>query len=559
MLALAALGCCPLLASGEGFLGGHALAARPVLDHEAHSHQLQAAMGTMLGCGPQEGRATLEDVERLILPIWRALPRTAHERVEWRWVRYTAHRYFMKRSSVMIRGFEPVRQVNASYAGEAEILRHQAPALVDMVLDGHRSSTGFSLQDIVQLVATLEQLVFNSESDLLEKVYAENRAEPGRSLDDSKLREVLENYMVHWIMGDDEEGIREALKDRKLLIDMIPHWASIGALVQGTVKTVQFQQQHAPLRAHHGRAAMSPAYSFQDAHQAVGSIGRSFASFWETTCQDIKTSLVEMDNEGTGRVRLSDFYGANGNGEWRFGESEAYLRELGALDESSSMRGAQVIIPNYLQAASNCIVSREHYLVCCANECEDILGEVEAAVGAPLAQPTEIFWIVGNLTSYDDYAAPITEELAGQLQRIASSHGGKVPLHGRLFAQWLHYVFPRECPFPHVGGTATAMTPSQFGQGYIATDAEMKQHAENASGVPAEEDLEWMSQWTQEEELLASYGGVQLRAPWERSSVGTFTTLLFVAGVLVGGVSFGRSKGGSDPFALPLHSKSHFV
>ena len=34
--------------------------------------------------------------------------------------------------------------------------------------------------------------------------------------------------------------------------------------------------------------------------------------------------------------------------------------------------------------------------------------------------------------------------MVSQLQSIAKEHGGQVPIHGRLFAQWLHYVFPRE-------------------------------------------------------------------------------------------------------------------
>jgi hypothetical protein len=58
---------------------------------------------------------------------------------------------------------------------------------------------------------------------------------------------------------------------------------------------------------------------------------------------------------GTGRVPLSKFYGKSiTDAEWRFGESESYLRERGALDETSARLGQQVIIPNYIQGASNC-------------------------------------------------------------------------------------------------------------------------------------------------------------------------------------------------------------
>merc|ERR1719258_194298 len=97
----------------------------------------------------------------------------------------------------------------------------------------------------------------------------------------------------------------------------------------------------------------------------------------------MKDALVRMDTHHTGRVPLSKFYNFSINNDWRFGESEAYLRELGALDETSSWLGPQVIIPNYLQATSNCIVSTSHYLVCCVAECEVLLGEIESVIKAP--------------------------------------------------------------------------------------------------------------------------------------------------------------------------------
>merc|ERR1719327_407851 len=161
---------------------------------------------------------------------------------------------------------------------------------------------------------------------------------------------------------------------------------------------MEFSRQRAPTLGH-GPAALAGQYSFEDAHEAVTGITKKFASFWESECQLIKESLVALDKTGTGRVSLSDFYGANADGEWRFGESESYLREMGALDETSRWRGKQVIIPNYMQAASNCIVSTPHYLVCCQNHCESLLEEIELAVGAPMASPSELLAVVGNMTA----------------------------------------------------------------------------------------------------------------------------------------------------------------
>merc|ERR1719493_440730 len=120
-------------------------------------------------------------------------------------------------------------------------------------------------------------------------------------------------------------------------------------MVDGSVVAFDFSRQQSA-EAGATRTIFAGIYTFQDALEVAGSISRSFGSFWETQCQDTKASLVALDTTNTGRVRLPDFYGANKDGEWRFGESEAYLRELGALDETSSWRGKQVIVPNYIQS-----------------------------------------------------------------------------------------------------------------------------------------------------------------------------------------------------------------
>merc|ERR1719326_165465 len=61
---------------------------------------------------------------------------------------------------------------------------------------------------------------------------------------------------------------------------------------------------------------------------------------------------------------------------------------------------------------------------------------------------------------------PSNRTLSGWLQQrlheVANHHGGVVPLHGRLFGQWMHYAYPRECTFPHVLGTTKPQTPEDW-------------------------------------------------------------------------------------------------
>jgi len=375
--------------------------------------------------------------------------------------------------------------------------------------------------------------------------------------------------MLRWMMGDDTESVRILLANQTLLGEHVPHWDKVLGLVYGEVKTLNFQRVREATRlSRPGHNALSQQYAFEDAHRITGTITRSFASFWESECADMKASLVAMDPLGTGRVPLAKFYSTALETEWRFGESEAYLRDLGALDETS-WRGKQVIIPNYIQGASNCIVSSTHYMVCCVNECESMLGEIERAVAAPMASVAELLPLVGNMTSQTtvDHDDPprLEGELEAQLEQIAALHSGKVPLHGRLFAQWLHYAFPRECAFPHMTGTATLAAPAQYGGHYTATEEEMRQHARRTDAsleaAASREELQWMSQWSEEEELIASYD--ELRTPWwfSRQSLllasGAALLLLGFLGVLTfsrgsaaveGSLAFGGADG-----------KSHFV
>jgi len=184
-----------------------------------------------------------------------------------------------------------------------------------------------------------------------------------------------------------------------------------------------------------------------------------------------------------------------------------------------------------MQAASNCIVTTPNYLVCCVNECEDILGEIERTFQTPVAPVDKVLNLVANMTNFDDERPDLNGTLGAQLHRIAEVHGGQVPLHGRLFAQWLHYVFPRECPFPHKTGATVSQTPVERGDGMLASKDEVERHASTRkdqtvnSFLAEEEDV--MSQWTEDEELIGDYSG-QLNAHRGSSRCAAIGGVLFI-------------------------------
>merc|ERR1712048_1224688 len=215
-------------------------------------------------------------------------------------------------------------------------------------------------------------------------------------------------------------------------------------------------------------------------------------------------------DEDTGRVKLASFYQASlDHGSTQFSESKEYLRQIGALDETDPNE-PRVIVPNYIASPGNCITTLGQYSVCCTSECEPLLASMERDIQSPEAEPERIVELVSALLSGTGQPPKnLSAPLLYRLDEIAANHGGTVPLHGRLFAQWMHHAFPRECPYPHEAGTTNPQTPDEWMMGVSESSrsaslspAEMQRVVDNFvnSGVAYEQPMPWSSK----EELLIS-------------------------------------------------------
>merc|ERR1719379_152457 len=245
-------------------------------------------------------------------------------------------------------------------------------------------------------------------------------------------------------------------------------------------------------------------FSFEDVTRIALTVSDRFGAFSNHECQDMKERIAKMDVHGTGRVKLSQFYATG-----QFLESPEYLESLGALDTSSRWHGPQVIIPNYLTGINNCISSGTYYDVCCLNECDGIFQHLEARIKGPTASPAEITQAIEEgitLTHHLSVSAPteprnLTIPLRERLAEISAYHNGRIPLHGRLFAQWLHYAFPRECPFPHVSGTVSRIYDAAMSSMRV-TEEDMERHIRSEVGQRAPSPEAGQDMWSPREELL---------------------------------------------------------
>merc|ERR1719316_2415641 len=137
---------------------------------------------------------------------------------------------------------------------------------------------------------------------------------------------------------------------------------------------------------------------FNGALHVASEIGNRFATFNTDECGRLKGDLLSKESAKPGRIRLVDFYKLGLEGAWEFKEKIDFLRDIGTLDESDPSTPL-VILPNYVQARTNCLAVSSFYAVCCPDECEHLMQHLEAVVISSTARPSLIIDIVSKLSS----------------------------------------------------------------------------------------------------------------------------------------------------------------
>lgn len=470
---------------------------------EEIERNLRASFDAVLSGGDDPVAQRLASIEASMFQTYQALPKNAGGRLAPRAVRYIVHNYFAKEHGWIINGLEPdAMQMKASELHELDILEDKAPAFVEGLLEARRSGHGLSLSDVVVMVGALERLIFDEAISLLHSAYTFNDHDVSGQIDENALHEVLTSYLLVFEMGT-KGNSSDVRKHQKIKAKMAAGSASWPTIVQFAKEAVtSFSAKRAGQENASGTGRM---YSFRDASVVVEDLAQGYGKWQNTECHQMKQHLIKLDQTGTGRVTLDAFYSQSDSAEYQFTESVQYLRQIGALDEP--VGGAPAVrIANYISGPSNCIASSTYYSVCCLSECEMLRNDIERKIQAPVASPLVLLGAVGNISS-SSIAAPreLPDMLKSKLDSIAIRHDGSIPLHGRLFTQWMHYAFPNECPYPHLieeGGVS--FTPSQWAEQKAMASAEEKHfHVEAAAAKRADHPTQEvvLSQWSDDEVL----------------------------------------------------------
>jgi len=245
----------------------------------------------------------------------------------------------------------------------------------------------------------------------------------------------------------------------------------------------------------------------------VEKVGEEYWHLNEMDCDDLKKTLREIQGKKPGRVRLSQFYNKGMYSHWDFSEKREYLRSLGVLDETDQ-KYPYLIIANYAMARPNCLDSSNIYTICCRNDCEDLMAQLEGEIGGATADPHRIAKLVAAMPSDTvEKGRSLPQDMVDRLKEIADRHGGEVPLHGRLFAQWMHHAYPLECPYPHEMGTVNPLTRGEWikesgHESEKASTEEIMEHiAADSCAITSEGHVKCAGEsaeipWSDNEELL---------------------------------------------------------
>jgi len=474
----------------------------------------------------------LHSIETEMRAMYAALPKNKHGHLEPSVVRYALHRFFVQKHGWYMAGLDPAGGAWSASA-PAELVKDRAPAYILNLFEQRLQGQGIGLKELAVFASVMSDLVHKEAFEGMFKVYSSLRLPTVGPVPKRWADQAVKAYLIQYLIGGNLNIT--SMEDFDFLEGELPaiypdwHNTWMWAEDLHTTQNIMLESRRNPF--------VRQRDTFDGSVAFVQELGHQFGAFQDLECKSLKGRLVEMEHQGTGRILLSRFYADGVKGDWTLSESVAYLRNLGVLDETDPKKPL-VVIPNYMHSQTNCLTSSGFYSVCCSDECEGLLQHLEREIAAPSAAPLRIAASVAALHS-DTVDAPrnLSAALLNRLDEISWLHAGSVPLHGRLFAQWMHHAYPRECPFPHVSGTTSPMSPEEWMEQHGIDNVEATMEEMQLHHARLEQEVESQEQlylpWTHVEELVADHHEEASASSWITSVLRCITAVTVVASFAV--------------------------
>lgn len=532
---LIAFACLPTIASAGLFL-----ARLP--EHELKRvllAEIEKALGSQLH---DVTKQRVSEIEAAMRPTFDVLPKGKEDKLDHDGVRYLLNRVFAQQHGWFINGLQSGGEQWNSSSTWLTMTDH-LPELLQELFEKRIGDGGSSLHDVVALAAMVEHLIRDELRGKLETVFRAKRFALDARVNASQALNLMELYMICFLRGQDASAwdLRKIELLEKRFHRQYPAWDGVKQLIAEVQADAAFDQAD---------------FSFDDVAGLLEILADRFTPFYESQCEEMKGSMLDMEDRRSGRVRLADFYeAALHDGMYQFTETVEVLRHMGTLDEAEPSN-PRVIIPNYISGLSNCIARTSFYATCCPNNCETLLNRVERVLGKSAANPSEIIAAVEDpRAALESGFRGLTPWLKQRLHELGQHHGGQVPLHGRLFAQWMHFVHPRDCIYPHLSGTiymkslddwekdlnrSSGLTMDQLRNvtQHLNTISSERYEVSAGLGAMSEEPEHVSRMWTMEEELFVKRDELDVEeSPAREAIVGKLAMCALFVALIFSGLS----------------------
>ncbi|CAE7229051.1 selD [Symbiodinium natans] len=476
--------------------GGHAFRRKKVEKTSLRRQEPKALLEELeqvLGAEHREAaEQRLHEFEDDLRITFKALPKNGRGAVAAPSARYALHRLFNQRHGWQIKGLE-----TAAGAWDADspvtAMGDRVPPKMRELFEDRLGSYGMTLHELAILAATMDKMFETDVAERLRIVYKASALKTEAHINYNQAKNVLWTYVAAFITGPQVESLTEGEVHKALdhFETRFPRHAEARDLLAAIADEVG------------GRRSNS--YDFATLQTILSKFGQRLGALEDTECKVMKNRLTSLEHrEGSGLVRLGDFYG-NDKFDFHFTESPVYLRGAGLLDESNP-NDPKVIIPNYLAGPSNCVQPSGYYSICCFDECEQLMDKVEEGLEAPMGTPEKIMDLVSGLPSSSLPAnRTLSPHLKTLLDEVAGHHGGMVPIHGRLFAQWMHEAYPRECSYPHLEVKVQSRFDHSTEMDHVEA-AEKSKYWQIAKQLEGSGENQTTSRWIMKEELVDRQG-----------------------------------------------------
>ncbi|CAE7212157.1 selD [Symbiodinium sp. CCMP2592] len=475
--------------------GGHAFRRKKVEKTSLRRQEPKALLEELeqvLGAEHREAaEQRLHEFEDDLRITFKALPKNGRGAVAAPSARYALHRLFNQRHGWQIKGLE-----TAGGAWDADspvtAMGDRVPPKMRELFEDRLGSYGMTLHELAILAATMDKMFETDVAERLRIVYKASALKAEDLITYNQAKNVLWTYVATFITGPQVESLTEGEVHKALehFTTRFPRHTEAKELLTTIAAEV---------------AGHLTSYDFETLQKILSKFGQRLGALEDTECKVMKNRLTSLEHrEGSGLVRLGDFYG-NDRFDFHFTESPSYLRGAGLLDESNP-DDPKVIIPNYLAGPSNCVQPSGYYSICCFDECEQLMDQVEEGLEAPMGTPEKIASLVSGLPSSSQPAnRTLSPHLTQLLDEVAGHHGGMVPIHGRLFAQWMHEAYPRECSYPHLEVKVQSRFDHSPDMDHVEAEEKSKywQIAKQREGSGENQTT---SRWIMKEELVDQQG-----------------------------------------------------